>query len=152
MLGTFRVAALLAVLMGVAVVLLALRPAPAPESKALFHGAQLDEPTLALFQRACQNCHSENTVWPWYSRIPPASWMIRKDIDDARRHVNFSHWDAYRPDEQQELLTRIGSVARSGQMPLRRYTVLHSEAVLSPLERQQIYEWSRNERRRVRSR
>ena|SRR5258708_26167940 len=86
-------------------------------------------PTLALFQRACQNCHSENTQWPWYSRIPPASWKIRKDVDDARRHVNFSNWDSYGPKEQEEFLTRI----------------------LTPQERQKIYEWSRAEKKRLRA-
>jgi hypothetical protein len=68
---------------------LALHPEPLAHGKPLFQGAQIDEPTLALFQRACQNCHSENTQWPWYSRIPPVSWMIGKDIYVASRQVNF---------------------------------------------------------------
>ena len=111
----FRVASLLAVaLFAVTLTGLALHLEPPPtHGKPLFQGAQIDEPTLALFQRACQNCHSENTQWPWYSRIPPASWMIGKDVDDARRHVNFSNWDSYRPDEQEDLLTRIGSGVRA---------------------------------------
>ena len=130
---------------------LALHPEPPPaRAKPLFQGARIDGPTLALFQRACQNCHSENTRWPWYSRIPPASWVIGKDVDDARRHVNFSNWDSYRPEEQEELLTRIGSVVRTGQMPLPRYTLLHREAVLALQERQQIYEWSRAEKKLLR--
>jgi glycine/D-amino acid oxidase-like deaminating enzyme len=106
---------------------------------------------LALFQRACQNCHSENTQWPWYSRIPPVSWVIGRDVDDARRHVNFSNWDSYWPEQQEEFLTRIGSAARTGQMPLPRYTLLHREAVLASQERQQIYAWSRAEKKRLRA-
>jgi hypothetical protein len=134
------------------IALLALSPVPPPgRSQPLFAGALVDPPTLALFQHACQDCHSENTVWPWYSRIPPASFMIRRDIDDARRHVDFSRWDSYRPQEKEELLTRIGSVVRSGQMPLPRYTVMHREAALSARERQQIYEWCRAERKRLRA-
>jgi hypothetical protein len=129
---------------------LALHPAPPPLNKPLFAGAQIDQPTLALFQRACQNCHSANTQWPWYSQIPPTSFLVRKDVDQARRHANFSNWDSYRPDEQQDLLSRIGSVARSGQMPLPRYTWLHREAILTTEERQQIYEWTRGERKRLR--
>ena len=130
---------------------LALHPErPLVHGKPLFQGAQIDGLTLALFQRACQNCHSENTQWPWYSRIPPVSWMIEKDVNDARRQVNFSNWDSYSPEEQKELLTRIGSAARTGLMPLPRYTLLHREAVLAPQERQQIYEWSRAEKKRLR--
>lgn len=130
---------------------LALRPElpPTPVTP-LFRGAHIDEPTLALFQRGCQNCHSTNTQWPWYSRIPPASWLIEKDVNDARRHVNFSNWDSYGPNEREELLTKIGSAVRTGRMPLPRYTLLHHEAILTLLERQRIYEWSRAEKKRLR--
>ena len=124
---------------------------PPAQAKPLFQGAKIDGPTLALFRRACQNCHSENTHWPWYSRIPPVSWVIGKDVVNARRHVNFSNWDAYRPEEQGELLARIGSAVRSGRMPLRRYTLLHREAVLASRERLQIYEWTKTERKRLRA-
>ncbi len=153
MLRIFRVASLLAVaLFAVTLTGLALHIEPPPaHAKPLFQGAQIDEPTLALFQRACQNCHSENTQWPWYSRIPPASCMIGKDVYDARRHVNFSNWNSYRPDEQEDFLTRIGIAARTGRMPLPRYTLLHREAVLAPQERLQIYEWSRAEKKRLRA-
>ena len=61
---------------------------PPAQSTQLFQGAQIDGPTLALFERACQNCHSENTEWPWYGRIPPISWAIRKDINEARQRFN----------------------------------------------------------------
>jgi hypothetical protein len=124
---------------------------PTVVSKPLFQGAEIEPATLALFQRACQNCHSENTEWPWYSKIPPASWMIRKDVGDARRHVNFSNWDSYNSGKQEDFLTRIGSVVRTGQMPLPRYTLLHKEARLTSQERQVIYEWTRAEKKRLRS-
>ena len=65
--------------------------------------------------------------------------------------MNLSHWDNYLPDRQEELLTRIGNVTRTGRMPLPRYTWLHREAVLAPEERRQIYEWSRAERKRLRA-
>src|SRR5436190_1987075 len=104
-----RAAPIALALSAVTVTALALRPVPAlAHGKPLLQGAQIDEPTLALFQRACQNCHSENTRWPWYSRIPPASWIITKDIQNALRHVNLSHWDSYPTDQQENLLTRIG--------------------------------------------
>lgn len=121
------------------------------QAKPLFQGANIDGPTLALFRRACQNCHSENTHWPWYSRIPPVSWVIGKDVVNARRHVNFSTWESYRPDVQLEFLTRIGSAVRSGRMPLPRYTLLHRDAVLASGERLQIYEWTKTERKRLRA-
>jgi hypothetical protein len=125
--------------------------APAAHTDPLFQGARIDQATLNLFQRSCQNCHSENTEWPWYSRIPPASWMIAKDVREARAHVNLSHWSSYGTEQQENLLTRIAAVVRTGRMPLSRYTFLHREAILTASERQQIYEWSRAERRRLRA-
>ena len=131
---------------------LALNPQPPPaQGKPLFHRAQIDSRTLAVFQRSCQNCHSESTQWPWYSRIPPMSWMIAKDVNDARRQVNFSHWDSYAEGQQADLLARIGAVVRTGRMPLARYTLLHREAVLTSQEREQVYEWTKAERKRLRS-
>jgi hypothetical protein len=124
---------------------------PATHPTPLFQGANIDQSTLALFQRSCQNCHSENTHWPWYSRIPPASWMIAKDVHEARAHVDFSHWNSYSAAQQESLVTRIGAVVRIGRMPLSRYTVLHRDAILTPTERQQVYEWSRAEKKRLRS-
>jgi hypothetical protein len=148
----FKRAVFLAVgLFAVTLSLLALHPVAPVQSKPLFQGAQIDPSTRALFQRACQDCHSDNTKWPWYSRIPPMSSMIGKDVGEARRHINFSHWDAYSPDQQEELLTRIGNNARIGRMPLPRYTLLHREASLTPQERLQIYEWSKAERKRLRT-
>ena len=131
---------------------LVLHPQPPPvQGRALFQGAQIDSLTLALLQRSCQNCHSESTQWPWYSRIPPVSWMIAKDVNDARRQVNFSYWDSYAEGQQEDLLTRIGAMVRTGRMPLPRYTLLHREAVLTPQEREQLYEWTKAERKRLRS-
>jgi len=124
---------------------------PTVQERPLFQGAQIDTVTLALFQRSCQNCHSEGTQWPWYSRIPPVSWMIAKDVNDARRQVNFSYWSLYAEGQQEDLLTRIGAVVRTGRMPLPRYTLLHREAVLTSQEREQVYEWTKAERKRLRS-
>ena len=122
---------------------------PPTHSNPLFQGASIHEATLSLFQRSCQNCHSDNIRLPWYSRIPPASWIVSNDIDNALRRVNFSHWDSYTANEQEKFLTRIGAAVRTGRMPLPRYTFLHREAVLAPQERRQIYEWSRAEKKRL---
>jgi hypothetical protein len=131
---------------------LVLRPGTPPGAPGvLFTGSMIDRPTLSLFERACQNCHSDNTQWPWYSRIPPASWIVAHDIREARSHVNFSNWNSYSAEGQEDLLTRIGSMARTGRMPPSRYTFLHHEANLTPQERQAIYEWCRAEKKRLRA-
>jgi hypothetical protein len=146
-----RAGSIALVLVGATLAALVLSPGTAPVAGVLFPGAMIDRPTLTLFERSCQNCHSESTQWPWYSRIPPASWIIAKDIREARSQVNFSNWNSYSAEGRQDLLTRIGSMARTGRMPPSRYTFLHHEAILTPQERQQIYEWCRAEKKRLRS-
>jgi hypothetical protein len=111
--------------------------------------AQVDPETLAIFQRACQNCHSQQTEWPWYSHVAPISWLIARDVQQARLHMNLSRWQDYSADDRLRLLSEIGSAVRNHQMPLPRYLLLHPEARLTDAERQQIYRWTRAERSRL---
>jgi hypothetical protein len=115
----------------------------------ILRDAQIDPATLALMQRACQNCHSQQTVWPWYSHIAPASWLLARDVQQARMHMNLSRWQDYSPEDRVGLLSEIGSAVRNREMPVQRYLLLHPEARLTDAERQQIYRWTRTERNRI---
>ena len=115
----------------------------------LLEGAEIDPGTLCILERACQNCHSERTRWPWYSHVPPASWLVQRDVKQARGHLNLSRWQDYGADERQALLSAIGAATRSGVMPPSRYTALHPGSKLSGAEREQIYHWTRSERARI---
>jgi hypothetical protein len=79
------------------------------------------------------------------------SWLIENDVRNGRSHMNLSHWDEYTLDKQQEILTELSAVVRSRQMPLPRYVRLHPNAKLSDSEIDQIYQWARGERRRLKS-
>ena len=61
----------------------------------VFADANIDRSTELLFQRACQNCHSERTAWPWYSYVAPVSWLLERDVSSARAQLNLSRWDEY---------------------------------------------------------
>jgi Haem-binding domain len=118
-------------------------------NQAILRETQIDPETLALIQRACQNCHSQNTRWPWYSHVAPVSWLLARDVQQARSHMNLSQWQDYSTDDRLRLLSAIGSAARNHVMPPQRYLLLHPEARLSDLERQQLYRWTRTERSRI---
>jgi cytochrome c len=105
---------------------------------------------VAIMTKACQNCHSEKTEWPLYSRVAPMSWMIEKDVSEARSHMNLSRWNSYDSSQRQDLLSRIGSMVRNHKMPLSRYLLLHPEARLSDSDVDQLYQWTRYERKRLR--
>jgi Haem-binding domain len=118
---------------------------------ALFAGASVDPSVVRIVERSCQSCHSERTDWPWYSYVAPMSWLIENDVRTGRSHMNLSHWDEYTLDKQQEILTELSAVVRSRQMPLPRYVRLDPAAKLSDSEIDQIYQWARGERRRLKS-
>ena len=104
-----------------------------------------------IIERACRNCHSERTEWPWYSYLAPASWMIENDVSSARAHMNFSRWQDYSIEQRAALLTRLAVQVRNRNMPLPKYLKLHPEARLSDTDVQQLYSWAHNERRRLRA-
>ena len=86
--------------------------------------------TRELFRRACFDCHSNETVWPWYAYVAPSSWLVQNDVDGGRRHLNFSEWN--RPQRH------AGDVAvqvRQGDMPLWYYLPLHPAARLTTAEK-----------------
>jgi hypothetical protein len=116
----------------------------------LFAGAQMPSSVADVVERSCQNCHSERTVWLWYSYVPPISWMVEKDVQQARKQMNLSHWQGYSTEEQMEILARLGAEVRNHQMPVPRYLSIHKEARLSESDVQHLYDWSRKERRRLR--
>jgi Haem-binding domain len=123
----------------------------AQPAKPLMANSNVDPAVLTMLQRACQNCHSEKTTWPWYSYVAPVSWFIESDVSQARAHMNLSHWDEYPSEKQQELLGRIAAAIRSREMPPARFTRLHPEGNLSTAERERLSQWTHAERRRLKS-
>jgi hypothetical protein len=87
----------------------------------------------AIAVRACFDCHSNQTTWPWYSNIAPLSWAIQRDIDQGRAKLNFSEWNLPQEgaDNGAELVTR-------GEMPPIHYSIIHPEAQLSAAEKQTL--------------
>jgi hypothetical protein len=124
-------------------------PAGSGNGQPILPGAQIDPETLAIVQRACQNCHSEKTEWPWYGHVAPVSWLLARDVQQARSHMNLSRWQDYSSDDRLRLLSEMGSAVRNREMPVQRYLLLHPEARLTNMDRQQIYRWTRTERSRL---
>jgi cytochrome c551/c552 len=91
------------------------------------------ERTRSLAVRACFDCHSNQTVWPWYSNIAPISWLARRDVDAGRRKVNFSEWDR----RQKEARESAKTVAE-GEMPPWYYTIMGASRRLSSVEKRDL--------------
>jgi len=87
-----------------------------------------------VLERACRDCHSNRTQWPWYSNVAPVSWFVIDHVNHGRSHLNFSEWSSYQPDRRRELVDGICKQARDGTMPLPSYTWIHWNARLSPAD------------------
>ena len=89
--------------------------------------------TRDLVTRACYDCHSNQTTWPWYSNIAPVSWLIQHDVEEGRSRLNFTEWNTAR----REVDNVAGQVQR-GAMPQGYYVMLHPAANLTPAEKQAL--------------
>src|SRR5579872_3378699 len=86
-----------------------------------------------LIHRACYDCHSNDTVWPWYSNVAPVAWLVQRDVNDGRRHLNFSEWD-----QQQKNAKNVAEEIKEGEMPPWFYLPMHPLARLTDAEKQTL--------------
>ena len=96
-----------------------------------------------VLRGACYDCHSNETRWPWYSRVAPISWLMADHVKEGRRHLNFSHWPTIDFELQDQFLREIGEEISEGHMPPRSYQLIHGEARLSPAQKQRLLAWAR---------
>ena len=113
--------------------------------------AKMPVPTeiTRIFERSCQDCHSSQTVWPWYSRVAPVSWFLAYHVSQGRGELNVSEWGRYTARRKDRKLKEICDQVASGKMPLATYTLLHPEAKLSGSDRKATCEWAEGARRKL---
>ncbi|MBI2840199.1 MAG: heme-binding domain-containing protein [Acidobacteria bacterium] len=132
------------------------RSNPASDPARSIHARTQMTPRVAeILDRACRDCHSNTTRWPWYSHVAPASWLVTNHVNHGRRHLNFSTWDARTAHGgwkgPAEKLDQICEEVSGGAMPLASYTLIHRSARLSPYDAQVLCEWAKAESGRMRS-
>jgi Haem-binding domain len=140
----------------IALVLLAaqfIRPArtnpTSDPSRALAAFRPMPADVAGTFDRACRDCHSNETRWPWYSNVAPVSWFVIDHVNHGRSHFNYSDWSRYEPGEAARLLKKSCELAGEQAMPLYSYTLMHRTARLAPEEVAALCTWSRASARTV---
>jgi hypothetical protein len=94
-----------------------------------------------ILQRSCYNCHSNNTVYPWYAEIQPAGWFLAKHIRDGKRGLNFDEYTSYRLMKQYRRFKDIIDQVGSDEMPLPSYLLIHRDAKLSSTQKDELIRW-----------
>jgi hypothetical protein len=98
----------------------------------------------AVLKRACYDCHSNETIWPGYSRVAPVSWLLAWDVREGREELNFSTWNRYSQKKRGKIIKEIWEEVQEGEMPPWFYLPLHPDAWLSDSDRSLLRAWAKN--------
>jgi hypothetical protein len=146
---------LLLILLALAAGIQFVRPArtnpPEDSSRTIFADQAVWQGAPSSLERACMDCHSSRTRWPWYSNVAPSSWLVADDVAEGREHLDFSNWGTYTPSRKSALLEDISKLVKAHSMPLPIYIPLHPEAKLTDQEREEIAAWADAARARMES-
>ena len=123
-------------------------PATDP-GKTLYSVQAVPADVRAAVDRSCKDCHSNETVWPWYSYVAPFSWLVAHDVHDGRGDLNLSEWGSYTDKRKGRKLLEICEQLRSGEMPDWKYTLIHRRARLSQEESTGLCAWAETTRKSI---
>ena len=119
------------------------RPSNQPlAGKEIFQVADVPADVETLLKNACFDCHSQMTKFPWYSNVAPVSWLVARDINEGREHLDFSLWGDFTKKEKLKVLDKIGDEVSEKNMPMQIFTLMHAEARLTDAERTVIVKWA----------
>lgn len=96
-----------------------------------------------ILKRACNDCHTNNTIYPWYTNIQPIGWWMQKHVDDGKRNLNFNEFGAYKPKDQDHAMEEIIEVIEHNEMPLNSYLWMHGDAKLSEEDKTTLTDWAK---------
>lgn len=100
------------------------------------------DPVMEVLRSSCYDCHSNETRWPWYSRVAPVSWRIAQHVRMGRADLNFSEWQALSAEDQEDARRGIWRRVDRGVMPLSDYLRMHPEAVLTDSQKEALRRWA----------
>jgi hypothetical protein len=98
----------------------------------------------AVLQRACNDCHSNNTTYPWYANVQPFGWWLQNHIDEGKQHLNFSEFGTYNKKKQAHKMEEVSEMVEDDEMPLASYTWIHHDAKLSKEDKDLLLSWSKS--------
>ncbi|WP_036386877.1 heme-binding domain-containing protein [Muricauda sp. MAR_2010_75] len=97
----------------------------------------------SILKSACYDCHSANTVYPWYNNIAPVSYWLADHIEEGKEHLNFSDWENYTIKKKDHKLEELVEEVEEGEMPLKEYTWTHYDARLDESQKNALMDWAK---------
>lgn len=106
------------------------------------HSVSVPADVRNILEKACNDCHSNNTVYPWYNNIQPVGWWLAHHVNEGKEELNFSIFNTYKLRRKLHKLEEIAEQVKKGEMPMDSYTWTHSNAKLNDAEKQILVSWS----------
>ncbi|CAN5650781.1 heme-binding domain-containing protein [soil metagenome] len=103
---------------------------------------QVPNEVKVILEKACNDCHSNNTIYPWYAEVQPVAWWLNNHVEEGKDELNFSEFASYAPARQYRKLAEIKKQIDEGEMPLSSYTRIHTNAKLTDAEKQTLIGWA----------
>lgn len=128
-------------------VLLQIVPSGRPETTMennndLFVNNQIPDSVSTLMRKACFDCHSNESKYPWYAYVAPVSWLVNRDIRKGRKHLNLSEWESLSKMDKASVLDDLSEAVSEGEMPMPIYVLMHPEAKLTKADRELLVNWA----------
>ena len=117
---------------------------PVVPGETLEAAANVPKEVSDILKRSCKDCHSNETVYPWYSNIAPISWSVVDHIRAGRDELNFSKWATYSGSRKKRKLEEICKEVEERQMPHTQYLWIHRDAYLSDSDIETLCDWTKN--------
>lgn len=122
---------------------------PLEPAQTLEAHTQMTPEVSKIFERSCNDCHSNRTTWPWYTNVAPVSWWTIDHVNHGRSHLNYSEWGKLERPDQEKSLQEICDEVLDGKMPLPSYLPMHPKARLSEADKKVLCDWTEAERQRM---
>ena len=116
--------------------------AEGPQPNYIGNTYTVPEDVKSILAKACNDCHSNNTVYPWYARIQPVDWWLTKHVNDGKKHINYDEYTNKSLRYQYHKMEETIEMIKEGEMPLDSYTWVHKDAKLSDEEKVKLTSWA----------
>lgn len=113
------------------------------------HSVQVPAHVQTMLKASCYDCHSNHTVYPWYTNIQPVGWWLSSHVNDGKRHLNFSEFGQYDQKRMAHKLEETAEEVEEGHMPMPAYTLIHTDTKLSKAQVDELVNWAKSQQQAV---
>ena len=103
----------------------------------------------SILVKACNDCHTNNTRYPWYNNLQPVAWFLDNHVKDGKKSFNLNQFATYTAARKYDKIKEVKKQVDKGEMPLSSYTLIHRDAHLTDVEKNELFAWSESIRKQM---